>query len=130
MADAGVKLSRSEGGGEQGGSEGPNFSLQNDEDWPSVAGHGQAEGRRGTEEKAWTAVVKTQPPMQPPSLVKGVSVLVIHTGLLNSSNPGFLFRIWSHSIQNGKPGLEYPILHTHHSYHTCKHTTHTQTAEI
>ena len=80
----GMKLSRGEGSGEQGGGEGPVFSLQNDEDWPSVAGVGQTEGRRATEEKAWTTVVKTQAPLQPPPPVKGVSVPVIHT--LNSSN--------------------------------------------
>ena len=82
----GMKLSRGEGSGEQGGNEGPIFSLQNDEDWPSVAGVGQTEGRRATEEKAWTTVVKTQAPLQPPPLVKGVSVPTIHTVLLNSSN--------------------------------------------
>ena len=114
----GVKLSRGEGGGEQDGSVGPNFSLQNDEDWPSVAGHGQAEGRRGTEEKAWTAVVKTLPPMQPSSLVKGVSVLVV---ILNS---GFLFQIWSHSLGEKfrTESLGSRILYSTHTAYT--HTLH------
>ena len=121
----GVKLSRSEGGGEQSGSEGPNFSLQNDEDWPSVAGHGQAEGRRGTEEKAWTAVVKTQPPMQPPSLVKGVSVLIVHTVILN-----FLFQIWPHSLGErfGTESLGSRILYSTHTYSI--HTTHANSRNL
>lgn len=133
----GVKLSRGEGGGEEGGSVGPNFSLQNDEDWPSVAGRGQAEGRRGTEEKAWTVVVKTLPPMQPSSLVKGVSVLVV---ILNS---GFPFQIWSHSLgENSERKAWVQGSYTPHTLHIHTHSipfiphmqmyhthTHTQTAE-
>ena len=123
----GVKLSRGEGGGKQDGSVGPNFSLQNDEDWPSVAGRGQAEGRRGTEEKAWTVVVKTLPPMQPSSLVKGVSVLLV---ILNS---GFPFQIWSHSLgekfrmESLGPRILYS---THTAYTHTLHPIHTTHANV
>jgi len=59
---AGVELHQGEGGRVERVKVEPEFSLQNDQDWPSIAGRERKEEGVGASGKSWTMVVKTHPP--------------------------------------------------------------------
>ena len=59
---AGVELRRGEGVKVQRVKAEPEFSLQNEQDWPSIAGRDGMEEGDSAKGKSWTMVVKTHPP--------------------------------------------------------------------